>query len=88
MTWSSALDWKVELTDSAQKRLASLDKTQVYQLTKYLRRVSAMEDPKGAGKVLVGNLHVYWRYRVGDYRVICEFRDIEMVIVVVEFKHT
>ncbi|WP_259650367.1 type II toxin-antitoxin system RelE family toxin [Shewanella morhuae] len=81
------LAWKVELADSAKKQLARLDKTQAQRITKYLRRVMSLEDPRDAGKALTGNLRTYWRYRVGDYRVICEIRDTELVIVAVEIGH-
>lgn len=47
----------------------------------------SLEDPRDAGKALTGNLRTYWRYRVGDYRVICEIRDTELVIVAVEIGH-
>lgn len=79
--------WKVELTDTAAKQLARLDKTQAQRITKYLRRVMMLEDPRDAGKALTGNLRTYWRYRVGDYRVVCEIRDNEMGIVAVMIGH-
>nr|ALG88044.1 hypothetical protein [Aeromonas sobria] len=87
MTWSVTLAWKVELTDTAKKQLAKLDKTQAQRITKYLRRVMMLEDPRDAGKALTGNFRTYWRYRVGDYRVICELRDDELVIVAVMIGH-
>lgn len=79
--------WKVELTDTAAKQLARLDKTQAQRITKYLRRLMQLEDPRDAGKALTGNWRTYWRYRVGDYRVVCEIRDNEMVIVAVMIGH-
>lgn len=79
--------WKVEFTESAAKQLARLDKTQAQRITKYLRRVMQLEDPRDAGKALTGNLRTYWRYRVGDYRVICELRDNELVILAVMIGH-
>ena len=87
MKWSANLAWKVELADNARKQLARLDKTQAQRITKYLRRVMMLEDPRDAGKALTGNLRTYWRYRVGDYRVICEIRDAELVFVAVELGH-
>jgi len=81
------LAWKVELTVTASKQLARLDKTQAQRITKYLRRVVMLEDPRDAGKALTGNLRTYWRYRAGDYRIICEIRDAELVIVAVEIGH-
>ena len=85
--WSATLAWKVELTDTAAKQLARLDKTQAQRITKYLRRLMQLEDPRDAGKALTGNWRTYWRYRVGDYRVVCEIRDNEMVIVAVMIGH-
>jgi mRNA interferase RelE/StbE len=85
--WSATLAWKVELTDTAAKQLARLDKTQALRITKYMRRVMMLEDPRDAGKALTGNLRTYWRYRVGDYRVVCEIRDDELVIVAVIIGH-
>ncbi len=78
---------KVELTDTAAKQLARLDKTQAQRITKYLRRVMLLKDPRDAGKALTGNLRTYWRYRVGDYRVVCDIRDNELVIVAVMIGH-
>ena len=85
--WSATLAWKVELTDTAAKQLARLDKTQAQRITKYLRRLMQLEDPRDAGKALTGNWRTYWRYRVGDYRVVCETRDNELVIVAVLIGH-
>ena len=85
--WSATLAWKVELTDTAAKQLARLDKTQAQRITKYLRRLTQLEDPRDAGKALTGNWRTYWRYRVGDYRVVCEIRDNELVIVAVLIGH-
>lgn len=79
--------WKVELTDTAKKQLARLDKTQAQRITKYLRRIMMLENPRGAGKALTGNLRTYWRYRVGDYRIICEMKDNELIIVAVIIGH-
>ena len=85
--WSATLAWKVELTDTAAKQLARLDKTQAQRITKYLRLLMQLEDPRDAGKALTGNWRTYWRYRVGDYRVVCEIRDNELVIVAVLIGH-
>lgn len=79
--------WKVELADTAKKQLARLDKTQAQRITKYLRRIMMLENPRDAGKALTGNLRTYWRYRVGDYRIICEMKDNELIIVAVIIGH-
>jgi len=47
-------------------------------------RVALLEDPRSTGKALVGALGGLWRYRVGDYRVICEIRDGALLTLVVQ----
>jgi mRNA interferase RelE/StbE len=39
------------------------------------------------GEPLVGNFQGYWRYRVGDYRIVCELQDKELLILVIEVGH-
>jgi mRNA interferase RelE/StbE len=87
MTWSVTLAWKVEVTDTARKQLSRLDKTQAQRITKYLRRLMLLDDPKMTGKALTGHLRGYWRYRVGDYRVICDIQEGELIIVAVMIGH-
>lgn len=64
MKWSANLAWKVELADNARKQLARLDKTQAQRITKYLRRVMMLEDPRDAGKALTGNLRTWGPRRI------------------------
>ena len=45
------------------------------------------ENPRVHGKGLVGDKSGQWRYRVGDYRIICEIKDEEIVILVLEVGH-
>ena len=44
-------------------------------------------DPKQHGKALSGTLSQYWRYRVGDYRILAEINDTEVVIIIIEIGH-
>ena len=50
-------------------------------------RVASLEDPRQLGKPLTGHLSELWRYRVGNYRVICEVRDSTLVVLVVRIAH-
>lgn len=50
-------------------------------------RVATAPDPRRLGTELVGNREGYWRYRVGAYRVICELRDGELIVVIVAVAH-
>ena len=46
-----------------------------------------MQNPRATGKALQGEFSGLWRYRVGDYRLICEIRENELVILVLEIGH-
>ena len=81
--WSGNLAWTVELTSTAKKELKKIDKIQAQRIVSYLREA----DPKSSGKPLTGKFSHYWRYRVGDYRIISEIRDGELIIVAVSIGH-
>ncbi len=78
---------KVEFTETARKELSKLDRPVQLQIKNYLNEVASLEDPKSRGKGLVGNLNRLWRYRVGDYRVICEILDDKILITVLHIAH-
>ena len=78
--------WKIELTGSAEKELAKLDKSAAKRIINYLReRVSV--DPRATGKALKGDHSGLWRYRIGDYRVICEIYDEMISVLVIRVGH-
>ena len=66
-------------TPEAQKQLSKLDKKAAGQIKSYMERIAALEDPRDKGKALKGNLGEYWRYRTGDYRIICKIVPAEKV---------
>lgn len=77
--------WRIELTDSAKKHLAKLDKATAKRITAFLRdRLASIDDPRTLGKALTGPLGAYWRYRVGNYRIICDIQDGALRILVVQ----
>ena len=51
------------------------------------KNVDGCEDPRAHGKCLTANRSGQWRYRVGDYRVLCEIRDDELIVLAVEIGH-
>jgi len=81
------LAWTVELTSTAKKELKKIDKAQAQRIVSYLRELSLRVDPRSSGKPLTGKFRHYWRYRVGDYRIISEIRDGELIIVAVSIGH-
>ncbi|MEO5334625.1 MAG: type II toxin-antitoxin system RelE/ParE family toxin [Magnetococcus sp. YQC-5] len=76
--------WQIKFDDAAKKDLAKLDKQLALRITAYLReRVSVLENPRSLGDALKGSrLGAFWKYRVGDYRIICHIED-EMVRILV-----
>jgi mRNA interferase RelE/StbE len=78
--------WQLEYTDTARKQLRKLDKPVAVRLLNYLRdQVAPLEDPRSIGKALRGQIFgAYWRYRIGDYRIVCDINDGLLTIVVVE----
>lgn len=83
------MPWIIKYTESAQHQLKKLDKSVALRVLDYMdERVAVLVDPRAAGKNLVGpKLGSYWRYRVGDVRVICDIQDQEVLILVVEIGH-
>lgn len=78
--------WRIELTATAAKQLGKLDKGEAKRITNFLRqRLSTADDPRSTGKALTGPaLGTYWRYRLGDYRIICDIQDGALCILVIE----
>src|SRR5690606_28898431 len=70
-----ALIWKVEFDSAALKQLRKIDRTWQRRIIAYLEEVAALPDPHVRGKPLRSNLSGLWRYRVGDYRLICQLQD-------------
>ena len=81
--------WKIEFAEAASRQLLKLDRPLARRIVRFLReRVSESPDPRALGASLKGDaLGRFWKYRVGDYRVIAENRDSEIRILVVRLGH-
>ena len=79
--------WKYKFTDRAQKTLDKLDPPIKDRLENYLKEVCKLPDPTIRGKGLSGNRAGQWRYRVGDYRLICEVQGEVFLVLVLEVGH-
>lgn len=77
--------WIIKVDDRAKKALAKLDKPVAKRITTFLReRVATLDDPRSIGEALKGSvLGEFWKYRVGDYRLICSIEDEELRILLV-----
>jgi mRNA interferase RelE/StbE len=70
------LAWSVEFDPDALGELAALDHEAQRRILRYLReRIATDADPRRFGKALRAELAGLWRYRVGDYRVVCQIRE-------------
>ena len=78
--------WKVELSSQALKALGQLDAQVARRILTFLHdRVASLEDPRSIGEALKGSkLGEFWKYRIGDYRVISSIEDGALRILVVK----
>ena len=81
--------WTIEFADAARRDINKLGPKEAQRIRDFLRdRVAASANPRELGLALTGSkLGGLWRYRVGDYRVICELQDSRLVVLVVEIGH-
>ncbi len=80
--------WKIEFDPAALKELERLDKSVERRIVKFLRdRVANLEDPRQIGGSLHGTQSGLWKYRVGDYRVICSLEHDRLVVLVLQVGH-
>lgn len=77
--------WRIEFDAAAKKDLAKLDQPVAKRIVSFLRdRIAPAEDPRAIGEALRGSkLGEFWKYRVGDYRIICAIEDGELRVLVV-----
>jgi mRNA interferase RelE/StbE len=80
------LAWRIEFEDAAVKELAKLDKPVARRILAFLReRVSQLDDPRSVGEALKGSkLGEFWKYRVGDYRIVAHIEDEALRILVLK----
>jgi mRNA interferase RelE/StbE len=78
------LGWTIDYSNTAREQLRKLDKSLARRIVNYMdERIATLENPRNAGKPLVGALGGLWRYRIGDCRVICDIQDGALRILVV-----
>lgn len=82
------MDWTIKFSELAHKQFKKMDKATAKKLLRYLReRVLSQENPRLLGKALLHDKSGLWRYRVDDYRIICEIIDHEIVVLVLRIGH-
>ena len=77
--------WTIEYAETAKKQLRKLDKLAARRIVDFMdERIADLDDPRELGKALKGSLGDLWRYRVGDYRVLCDIRDGVLTVLVLQ----
>lgn len=81
--------WRIEISDAPRKILAKLDKQVSARILDFLtQRIAKLENPRSVGEALKGSrFGQLWKYRVGDYRILCQIQDVKLVVLVVRIGH-
>ncbi len=78
--------WRISFTPQAERDLGRIDPQNACRINRYLRdRVAP--DPRALGGPLKGQLRAFWRYRVGDYRILAKVEDEHLLVLVVKIGH-
>ena len=83
------MTWTIEYDSKVRKQVRNIDASMRLRIKSFLEeRVALLDDPRQLGRALEGNtLGHLWRYRVGDYRIICDIQDARVVVLVIEIGH-
>ena len=81
--------WRIEVAARVEKAIGKLDPPVRERIVRFLyERLARVEDPRNIGEALKGSRYgELWRYRVGDYRLICNIEDERLVVVVLRVGH-
>ena len=82
------MPWKVEFEREAEKELNRIDRQHAKRILRYLfERIASSDDPRRFGEALKQNLSGFWKYRIGNYRIICDIQDETLTVLVVRIGH-
>jgi mRNA interferase RelE/StbE len=80
--------WRIEINRTAEKQIKKLDRSVQLKIIRFLKdRLSLLENLRQLGKPLRGDKGELWRYRVGDYRLICDIQDEKLTVLVLQVGH-
>lgn len=80
--------WTIEFVPAAAKELKALDRQVARRIVRTLEeRIAVSDDPRALGAALAGEHAGYWRWRIGDYRVIARVDDHQVTVLVVRVAH-
>lgn len=80
--------YKVELSQGATKQLKKLDGEVQRRIAVLIDKIETLQDPRSIGEALHGDkLGSFWKYRMGDWRIVASIRDAVLTVVVIEIDH-
>ena len=80
--------WSIDFTETAIKQLKKRDKIWQAKILDYFEdNIAVLEDPRIRGKALTDDKKAFWRYRAGNYRIICQMIDKEFIILAISIGH-
>jgi mRNA interferase RelE/StbE len=82
------MSYRLSYSEKFDKSLEKISKSNAQKILRYLKKnIDGSENPRAFGKALKGSLPGLWRYRVGDYRIICNIQDDECIVLALETAH-
>ncbi|MDD1625991.1 MAG: type II toxin-antitoxin system RelE/ParE family toxin [Methylococcaceae bacterium] len=82
------MQWTVRLSETALKTLEKINKPEQLRIRQFIKdNLANLDNPRSMGKALQGNLKGLWRYRVGNYRLVCQIYNSELIVMVLEIGH-
>lgn len=82
------MSYKVEYSKTAKKQIKKMDQyTKIMIMNWINKNLVGCNDPREQDKALKGNLKNQWRYRVGDYRLICDIVDDRLILLMLSIGH-
>lgn len=81
------MTWKIRVRETAEKQITMLDRAIQKRVVKFFEKIGNAQNPRSSGKALRGDKAGLWRYRVGNYRIICSIQDTNEELHVLEVVH-
>ncbi len=82
------MTYRLVVSEGVKKKIKKMDKHLGLMLAKDMKlKLDKLEDPRRLGKALKGEHKGLWRYRIGAYRVICDIRDDELIVLAIDIGH-
>jgi mRNA interferase RelE/StbE len=82
------MQWMVRLSETGLKTLEKINKPEQLRIRQFIKdNLANLDNPRSMGKALQGNLKGLWRYRVGNYRLVCQIYNSELMVMVLEIGH-